>query len=319
VQTSSLNMSSLRFKSSSSSRGYFSLSTSVVSTLIDNVTLFVPFTWEDTNLLKARTEMFFSPNNSFLELLEWSIVDMAGNPNNATFGLFPTSFVADSDVPRVVSFSLDLDQSVLFLSFSETVNMSKFNISFLSFARALFGGTDVILRNEVSKSVVSLTQVSFVMQQSDVNLLKGSLKLLSPQESILRVRLGAFYDMAGNPCLNSSIAAVQYYRDRTPPTVLSCSLNLSSEVLTLDFDEPVNGDISTVFASKIFIGDVQLSRVWALSTFSTSLNLRLDTSDLNLVKLQRSSSGLSYLSILPSLMVQSKMLLSFPTFCHILE
>ena len=190
--------------------------------------------------------------------------------SNMTFcleGTMATQIVRDNTSPAIAGFKLlDLDEGLIVLSFTESVNTTTFNFADLSVQNSPV--------NETTSMNVSLTggscmdgcesghQITFNLIQEDL----GQLKL---QEAIC-VSISTCYphhtnvlvkDFGENPIatyrFGLNYLLQRLIPDTTPPILVSCNIDLSADRLILVFDEPV--DVGTFDPSSIALNAFQNS------------------------------------------------------------
>lgn len=90
---------------------------------------------DDLNLLKKLTDLGTSDNNTFVSVLEGTVLDM--NRNNLTaivgsLGRQVRSLVNDTTPPQLVDFDVNLNSGQLIFTFSETAETDSLNVSALT-------------------------------------------------------------------------------------------------------------------------------------------------------------------------------------------
>ena len=97
------------------------------SLFMDDPVVTVKLLNEDLNVIKQLTQLATEMNNTYLSLSDLTILDMNGNnvvmvPVNRATGV--TKYTDNEVRPQLTAFGIDLNASILTLSFSETVNSS---------------------------------------------------------------------------------------------------------------------------------------------------------------------------------------------------
>ena len=101
--------------------------------------LMIQLDQSDLNYIKSRPDLATSLNDTYLSVETFTIADMNGNLVEAILQFEPMQvsvYMADIVPPQLVSFNLDIDSGDLFLTFSETVNVSTLDVSQLTFQSA---------------------------------------------------------------------------------------------------------------------------------------------------------------------------------------
>ena len=217
----------------------------------------------DLNVIKSLTDLFTSPNSSFLSLSEGAIYDMVYNPSAVVEGFPITTFFNDTGEPALVNFAIDMNSGELILTFSETVDVSSFDIT-------LFG---LQSDSNVSNTMQSyyFTDETFVYTSDQENMLDHRIVLVNISLNDLNElkRRGIAYDIDASwlvidegaltdnnlqpviPLLNGVNAqrAGNHTNDTTLPELLYYDLSMDSGILTLYFSETV--DATTLSVSEI--------------------------------------------------------------------
>ena len=190
--------------------------------------------------------------------------------NNITLyleGTMATQIVADRISPAIAGFQLlDLDEGLIVLSFTESVNITTFNFADLSLQNSPV--------NEPTSINVSLTGGGYLdgyesRQQIAFSLIEEDLGRLKLQEDIC-VSISTCYPHHTNLLIKdfgeNSIVTYRFglnyllqhlVLDTTQPYLTYCNVDLSADHLMLVFDEPV--DVGTFDPSKIALNTFQNS------------------------------------------------------------
>jgi hypothetical protein len=210
------------------------------------------FTFNLTKAIYDHVEsnsIALSLNTSLLNTLASAYVDASANTNRPQTLVTAAGYVADTSLPRMQSFSLDLNASTLSLFFSEAVDISALDITqFTLQSRAnTSGATWYTLTDLTSAWLAADTIIRVSLIATDLNRVKQLVGLATAQSNTflsitsLAVTDMAFVPNAVVPILSSAAMPVtEFTADRVRPNLMAFSLNLSSEVLTLTFDETVN-------------------------------------------------------------------------------
>ena len=264
---------------------------------------------QDLDDLKRLTEVATSSNDTYLSLNSTAIADMSGNPVTPipiSLGIPVTLFTQDMINPELVAFGLDLNTGILTMTFSETVRAASLNISAITLqCSEIQQPLDIRILSEGLPPELSFSNsmddpiLEVNLGSDDLNAIKAIYQLATtPNNTYLTITEGAIFDMVGLDLVavppDSAIPAISYLEDTTEPFLTSFSLNLTSEVLTLTFNETVNVDSFNV--TQLFIQSspnismamafLPLTDYRAVSTEnSTVISFLLAQDDLNDLKL----------------------------------
>ena len=199
------------------------------------------------------TEPSMSPTSS--PTWQTTTADMFGNhivPIASSSARGVDGFIADTVDPEIISFAVDMDESRLYMLFTEPIRVSTVSIS--RNIEVQGGGSSYFLTAGSLRQTGTLL-AEFDITTDDMNYLKTVENLFDAQgTSALRLRPGFVLDMAGNQlALNAAITAINFAADSVSPTLLTYRLDLNHGTLLLNFDEPVNPE------SLIVSGNVAIS------------------------------------------------------------
>ena len=212
----------------------------------------------DLNEVKRFTDLGTSTENTFLSFTEQAIADRADNlvsPRSTNNALMAAFVYDDLRRPMLVDFEFDLNQGLITLNFSETVQAGSIVLTdfALQSTRQLDNTTNVTY-SLTGGQVLSSDGPVIVIQLSDFDL--NELKLLpdlasgaenTSANTFLTLLSTAVRDSNDNAIheISSSEAleAAVFISDITPPNLLGFDLDLNVGVITLNFSEAVNGAI----------------------------------------------------------------------------
>ena len=224
----------------------YTLTNSSFTTDPDTPILTIHLSVFDLNELKKREGLATNINNTFLSLSSLTLTDVFGNP------VVPVSlnasemadvYVADTIPPSYTGFSLDMDNGVLTLTFSETVNSTSLDTTSLTFHNAASGGTQ---NYKLVYPYVSVTTPSDVINvtidNNDLNVVKNLTMLaVNRMTTYLEIGTGGINDQDSNPISTVERRMVaEFEPDLTPPELLYFVIDMDSGVLTLEFNETIN-------------------------------------------------------------------------------
>ena len=200
---------------------------------------------DDLNILKQRTEIATSRDDTYIFLTSSTINDTFGNmvvELLQTEAIQTSQYTRDVTGPALESFELDMNTGVLTLSFSETVNSSTLNTAGITLYNSMSG---VIQQYQLSMSYVSVSEpapeIEVTLTNDDLNEIKILQQLATSREdTYLAVVPTAIRDMDNNTAMSSSIIrARDFMPDITPPGLISFIADMDSGQLILNFTESI--------------------------------------------------------------------------------
>ena len=202
------------------------------------------------------------------------VTDLSGNALMPSFLIY-NSELPDTFNPILRSFSLDMNAGIITLIFSEAVNVTNAGGMAITLQNSFtLTATQVYIPTGSSVSSPSLDIVSIVLNISDLNILKELTDLAtSVANSYIVVEPTFATDLSGNPltALIVGLQASNFVADSQGPVVESFQLDLDANVLSVQFDEPVQ--FPTFFLTGITLTDSNQSvnSVGLQSVVGTSL------------------------------------------------
>ena len=204
----------------------------------------------DLNEIKRLTNLGTEPNNTFMSIDNDTIVDMVGNYNTETTSqaaIKATDVVSDGSEPELESFTFNLTEGQIYLTFSETVDSSTLNVDSILVQNASNTYLDRVMlqhsRGSVTESPDS-TIVIVMVGRDDLNDIKRNRRLgTSTNNTFLFLNDDVIDDMNGNPNVPIynpfALQASDVYPDEARPYLLNFTLDLNLGWLILTFDETV--------------------------------------------------------------------------------
>ena len=211
----------------------------------------------DLNEIKRLVNLGTQISNTFLSFTELAASDVAGNPvvsQSTNNSIQVLAVFSDTRRPTLEEYEFSLDQGLLTLTFSETVLANSVVV------------TDISLQNQPSFDVDNGTIVynltggivlsddgpiiSIALSQFDLNEIKHIQGLASGSnnrstDTFLTIRSSGITDSNGNMVIeiqpSSSLPATRYFSDVTSPQLQNFNFDLNTGILTLIFNESVNG------------------------------------------------------------------------------
>lgn len=316
VDYTSLNISGITLQQDFNVSGLndsYRLTDGIVSPM-DNTTIMVQLTTMDVNQLK--TFMIGVTNTSvWLSIDSGSILDQNTEP--VIPRVIPVQFYTpDTTPPQLVVFSLDLNLGILWLTFSESVDSSSFNSTSIALQNAgeRENNPDTYFTFSPASQnwVYDIPTQRVTIGEADLNEIKRLFQLATTiDDTYLTIDAGGIDDVFGNPVveINASVAlqADDVIPDSTPPVLVCYSLNLTSEVLVLTFNETVN-------ASSLYTPSFQLLNETPAdsntSTYQLTTNSTIEGGDLidqhsTVITIQLGASDLNEIKFLTRLAVSN--------------
>lgn len=251
----------------------------------------------DLNVIKYLYPLATSPNTTFLTITQSAINDTSGNSVVPTT-LQASAYAGDSTLPVVQSFVFDLNLGQITFNFSETVNVSSFNltqVTLQSTQSGAAGSISVTLQGGTVLTTKNNPTVTIQLLSADLNLIKSLPPLgTGVGTTNLVVTQATIQDMSGNSLVavstNSSLIALGFIKDTTRPVLNQFSLDVNTGVLTLSFSETVNGStlrLLTLVLQNAPLGTSSFifspSSSWTLN-YSTVLAVTFSKTDLDALK-----------------------------------
>ncbi len=271
------------------------------SASVDGTVLTIQLGLNDLNEIKRITTLGTSSSNTYLSFTSESVRDMNGNalisrpPENP---LAVTLFYNDFINPALAAFNLDLNLGLLTLEFSETVNADSLNVSGILLLSAGQGEYNQSWYLTSYSATVSMdgTRLAVNISRNDLNNIKFLTELAnSEDDTYVSISYGAVLDMNSNPIIEilpmDALPVSTYIPDIVGPILEYFQLNLTSEILTLNFDETVN--VSSLDFQSITLQssldspqtDYVLLAGEIFHNNSHVVHIQLDNHDLNQIKL----------------------------------
>ncbi|EGD74197.1 hypothetical protein PTSG_06209 [Salpingoeca rosetta] len=237
---------------------------------------------EDANAIKLLTSLATRVGDTHVNLTSGTVTDVVGNPSVAVGApaMLAASFFGDITPPELVSFNLNMTSEVLSLTFNEPVNTSSADGSLITLAgeqtAVISVSGDGALGITLSGAVVltpSGLVLEFGLSQPDVNTINWNTRLaMDPASTWLSFAQGMVRDMNGVDVVargaDDAERAALLIPDMIAPELVSFDLNLTSEVLTLTFNEAYNA--STIHVQSITLQSHAVNTNLSISSGSVS-------------------------------------------------
>ncbi len=274
----------------------FTLDSESHASSFNGYTIDVYLSTNGLNGLKQMRNLCTSRQNCYMTVSATMIRDPYGRSNMPISGidaLSALSFTVDRVSPELISWSLDMNGGVMTLSFSETVDITTFQITELTLQSSANTPVTLFTLTSYSRLIPADAASEFVVRLSmnDINTIKVRDDIgTSIDTSFLALTSDAISDMSSNsivPIISNDVLQVRnYMADSTSPSLVSFSANFYTRMLILTFNEAVRP--STFDPSSLSIGNSDFSVEYTLtsssytsSVYSTILVITLSQTDLD--------------------------------------
>ena len=307
VDVSTLNITGITFLQSPNAVGNSTYMLSQLQLLSskDDTTVFLRIGTEDLNNLQAH-EIALTDSTTFIQMSSTTINDMNGRQvvertdSLSSLAVVPADFSADTTRPELLSYTIDLTQEIIVLTFNETIRSTGFNVTGITLQNGPTGARSnesVVLTSSSYTSRTNSPVVIVYISEEDLNLIKQMDTLANnASNTYLVVDPFSAEDMVGlqvNEIFSSqALPVANFTRDSTSPVLRAFDFDLNTGVLTLSFSETVrsstlNATELVIQQSEMLVSGVQSYRLEGgdvLTSNNASLQLRLTNDDLNVVK-----------------------------------
>ena len=257
----------------------------------------------DSDEIKRILGLGTSRSDTYISIISNTVTDMKFNPVVPIITFMPQQvleYFRDEISPELTSFTLDMDDGVITLRFSETVDPTTFDASQVTLqynATAYMMEYSHTLTGGIISNGALYWEFNVSLNDPDLNEIKRISELATAvEDTYLRLTVAALQDVAGNFILpipdGSALIASAHFEDATTPALISFDLDLTLEQLFLYFTETVNQ--SSLYASGITLQDRRRSSAAAqdrqlvggtsLLPDLTFIVIQLDAADLNYIK-----------------------------------
>ena len=251
VSGTTLSATSIRLLSSADGQGSVYTLTGSIGIPPDSNVIAIQLSLVDTNTVKANLNLATGNESTYLTTTDGVIQDIEGREVAPVEALAVRRFVSDTTPPELVSFSLDLNEGLLSLTFSEPVFLTSFRVQGLGIQNSTDSTSSesvqtVTLRGGriTGDGVQASTEATIELLTQDLNRIKAKDALGTGMlDTFLSITSNATSDTSGNMLVPievfNAIQIGNYVPDTTSPQLLQFTLSLRDGVLKLSFDEPV--------------------------------------------------------------------------------
>eukprot|EP00042_Codosiga_hollandica_P059493 m.918095 g.918095 ORF g.918095 m.918095 type:complete len:4523 (+) comp60173_c0_seq1:4307-17875(+) len=283
----------LQEASSSASGATYRLTAASSHSTSNSLVIVVQLGVVDLNNVKSLAPLAASSSKSWLAVDAAGFADMNGLSSLAIPSAAArqvSQHVVDSSAPSVTFFGLNMNSGAVVLEFDEPVVASSFVVANM-----------IIFSNQLSHSIQagSVTQIAqlrlqIVMSVSDLDQLK-LIDGLARSQATARLRLlaNSVQDRAvsANSNVEQSVSCALFVADNTSPHVTNFVVDMTTGVLTINFDEPIRASSAQVASLTVqgvaTVGSA--SDAYTLTTATTSqvngrqLLVTINQSDINAI------------------------------------
>jgi len=240
------------------------------------------------NAIKAKYPLCSKPKYSYLAVGAAGATDLAGNSMSVLdtiyAGIDVRMYTYDRTSPELDYYVLDMNAGTLKLTFSETVDVSKMDVTQITLQQnALSNVSDSSKSFTITESTTTSTDddtdITLYLSDDDLNNIKLLYTLCTDKDScFLRHTSNLVVDMSSyrNEIIEirdgEGQAALKLIPDTTSPEIEWFNLDMDSRILTIHYSEVVN--TSWAHASGVTIQDAATASSSVTLTDDTSTNSR---------------------------------------------
>ena len=301
LTTANLKQITLQNKASSPTASVVLTGGTVVTTTNGTKTVTITLLDADVRSLKTSSILGTSTTDTFFAATANFITDMAGVGNGAVAAFAAAKVTADTTLPRLVSWTLDVNSGQMSLTFDDVMNATNFDGSAFTIQDAKTRTTSAALTATTTTSSADGHVIVATLSGADLLKVKETVGLARNRStSFLTMSASAIDDTEGNDVVavtdGKGVQASTYTPDNTPPAVSTYSLDLSRGFLNVTFSDTVKASSLVATGFRIQSGQnlaASLLPTNALtltggtvtrSTDGKTLQIKLVDSDLNTLK-----------------------------------
>jgi hypothetical protein len=223
----------------------------------------------DLNNIKWDRFALTGSSDAFITLTSLALTDQNARPVNAIpngNAFEVTQFTPDVSGPSVSDCVLSLkdgDDDFLTIYFNETIDVHNMNVSAIVVTSRPGVPGHRLTDSEVERVSEDGTVVKIALSFYDESRIKIAEPIASPTVPTVSIDGGTathpgFLDVSGNTIVNTVDFSVNFETDETPPEIVSFSLDLSTEILTVSFNEVISYhsdvyDVSTIIMRHLVV------------------------------------------------------------------
>ena len=306
IEPSSVNVTGITIQSApgvtNTSLYYRLTSDSSSSIQVVNATVTITLSELDVDALQSLSLVATMVSNTYMSLDPGIVTDRSRNfaqqiPSAEALQVF--NYTADTIRPYVTAFLLDFSLNLMSLLFSEPVVVNSFNPVHLTMRSSIDPTSEGIVYNltggTVQTTLYASRFVNFIPTNEDITFLKTSSAIATGDtNSYLSVSTGLVVDTVGLVnIMSSGISPNFFFDDYSRPSLISFDLDMNTGLLTLSFDDVIDG--RSLVRSAITLQSARmrqpresytLVQLFVQDIFPNAfvVNIGLDFGDLNDVK-----------------------------------
>lgn len=215
----------------------------------DGVVITVSLLDNDADTLKNSENLATKVSDTFLDIQANGVKDMRANGiSSMAQALQVTAFTPDGTPPTVETVHVDMNSNLVVLTFDKPIDESSVVFGKLSFSAG--PGPDLALSGGAGLQASDLNRrLSFRMETADLNALKlDENRATTAENSDVKIASGFAQDKFSNDVASKDFATIdQFTADATGPQLSSWSINLNTNQLVLNLNEPVKAAVSASF------------------------------------------------------------------------
>ena len=240
VNVATLNVTEILLQDETGSYPTLELSTDSYSNTSNGPIVLINISFYDINTLTSYTNLYNGRNDSYITLTDTVISDMNSNNLVPLTAHQTIQYIPDITNPKLDYFDVDLDNGTIRLVFDETVSLETIDYTKFHLYSDEYGTINITLANG-SYNELYTYDVTLYMIRSDIDRTKVTEYIwTSINDTYLYIEEGAIYDWTMlNPVESTVLRATDDPIEEVSPLLLSYAVNMTSGIITLNFDEPV--------------------------------------------------------------------------------
>ena len=240
VNVATLNVTEILLQDELASDPAVELSTDSYSNTPNGPVVMINISFYDINTLTSYTNLYNGHSDSYLNLTDSVVEDMNGNRLVTVTSRQTVQYIQDTTNPRLDYFDVDLDNGTIHLVFDETVSLETIDYTKFHLYSDEYGSINISLTNGSFNELYTY-DVTLYMIRSDIDRTKVTEYLWTNiNDTYLYIEDGAIYDWTMvNPVESAVLRATDDPIEEVSPLLLSFAVNMTSGIITLNFDEPV--------------------------------------------------------------------------------
>ena len=165
-------------------------------------------------------------------------------------GIMAGFYINDTTMPSLLTFVVDMNTGILYLTFDETVNISSFRSEELTLIDAI--NSDITNYSLQYQGNIITDSDSYIialqLSEEDINAIKFDNSMFTTAgNAFITFTTSVVMDMSGNMAMvrdiSSALGAAGFLADNESPNLISYDLNLNSNFISLTFDESVSKNV----------------------------------------------------------------------------